>query len=243
MVLARLSALDRRLPVDAPTVVGVVALCVLLSAAGTAVVRRDPGSPVVAAAQAPSPTASKTPAAKPTASVPPGKPDEPADYLLDVATIPGYHRVSDRLAGAGPMDLEDAAVIEASGDKPTEEDRDALRKLGYVRGHSRVWRKGDDMTFVVVVYEWKTTKGPQLFVKGVEQVTREKDANWKPRIAQATGVCLAEEGEADDTIVAAVGKHSFLMILTREGGCGAAEHAPVTGLADRIVKHAASLGA
>lgn len=227
MVLARLAALDRRLPFGTGTLVCATAACVFVSGWTAAYAKRSDAESVAAR---PAPSTSSTP----------GKPDSPDDYLVDLAAVvPGYTRLGDRFAGAGPMGLEEAAVIEAGG-SPTEEDRAALRDLGFVRGHSRAWRS-DEGVFVVVVYEWKDREGPRKFVSGVSQVTRERGTDWASPLPSSTGVCMAEKGKADDTILAAVGKHSFLMVLTRDGPCR--DHSVVTKLAEHVTEHAAKLGA
>lgn len=246
-LVTRLTDTDRRLPAPAGLVVGLTAAAVLLAGTVTAFTKESDPATVAQGGPSASPTAAAsvtaTPSAAPTKAAPtkPPKPDDPSDYLLDITTaFPDYDRLGDRIAGAGPMDLDDAAYIEAGGEKPTDKDREVLRDLGYVRGHSRAWTDGDT-TVVVFVYEWKGTDGPLTFVRGMEEVNKGTSAGWKPPIKRSYGVCKKQGDQLSDGVLAAVGKHSLLVITLRDGTC--AKHEPVTKMADLMVKHATSLGA
>ena len=230
-----LAAYDRRLPFGSATMLGASVLGVLVSGTVVAATRDSTSATVTQTGSPAAPGGSPKPAPTKTE-----KPDEPADYLLDVeAAVPGWTRIKDRAVGAGPMDLEAAAKIEAGGDKVTDEDREALRELGYVRGHSRAWRNFET-TVIVFVYEWKSSKGPLTFVRGIKAIN-EGDAGWQPKTPASYGMCTAEGGQISDGAVTAVGKHSFLVITLRKGGCGT--HEPAAQLTDLIHKHAKSLGA
>jgi hypothetical protein len=239
-VSTALARLDRRLPFGVGTVVAASLACVLTAGTVAASVRAsdDEGGAVKAA---PTKSSAPRPTTKPTPSPTPIKAVRPVDFLLDVETAsPGFTRIADRIAGAGEMGLEDAAEIEAGGEKVTQEDRDALTELGYVRGHSRAWTD-NETTIIVFVYEWKTTSGPATFVQGVKAVSDEQHIGWKPPIAKSYGNCIAEGDQVHDSVITAVGKHSFLVVAVRKGDCRA--HQAVTRFADLQAKHAVSLKA
>jgi len=230
-----LGELDRRLPFGAVAAVGAVALAVLVGGASAAVVKAP--DVVTQAEPSPSPTPSSTPSPTPK---PTPKADSPIDYLVDVAEAEeGWIRVPDVVAMTGPVDLEDAAVIEAGGKAVTAKDREALRHLGFVRGHSRAWRKGT-VTVVVFVYEWKGTDGPLAFVRGM-QVVNEGTSGWQPKTPHTYGVCKRQQSQTYDGGLAAVGKHSFLVVTLREGSC--AKHEPAARMIDLVSRYAQRMGA
>jgi hypothetical protein len=238
-LVARLAGLDRRLPPLSAALVGATTAAVLAGGTVAAFTKNAAtASPAALAEATRSPSAA--PSASPTATRP-ARADDPSDFLPDVKTVlPDYDRLGDRVAGAGPMDLEDAAFIEAGGKSPREQDRKVLRDLGFVRGHSRAWSDGDT-TVVVFVYEWKDTDGPLTFVRGMQEVHKTTNQGWKPPMRRAYGVCQKQGAQTADSVLAAVGKHSFLVIAIRDGACTA--HEPVTQVADLVVKHATRLGA
>lgn len=242
-LIRQLDAADRRLPSFAGALVGAVAAAVLVAGTAVAVSRETPAG-VTQAAPSTSPSASAKPSAKPKpkpAATKPPKPDDPSDYIVDVAkALPGWDRLDDDDAGAGKMTLEDAAVIEAGGDRPSEADRDALRDLGFVRGHARAWHNDDGDTLVVFVYEWKTKDAPLRFVGGMKAVN-EGSTGWQPATPRSYGVCKRQQEQTYDGAVVAVGKHSFLMVTLRDGGCGT--HEPVARILDLVAKHATTMGA
>ncbi|HEV2889610.1 MAG TPA: hypothetical protein VGX28_04470 [Frankiaceae bacterium] len=243
-LIRQLDAADRRLPSFAGALVGATAAAVLVTATAAAFVKDAPAAKVARSAPTASPSASASakakPKPKPTATKPP-KPDDPSDYILDVAkALPGWDRIDDDEAGAGKMTLEDAAVIEAGGDRPSEADRDALRDLGFVRGHARAWLDDDGNTLVVFVYEWKDKQAPLKFVQGMKYVN-EGTAGWQPKTPRSYGVCKLQKEQTYDGAVVAVGKHSFLMVTLRDGGCRT--HEPVARVLDLVAKHATALGA
>lgn len=235
---------DRRLPFGAATVVGAAAFAVAVSGGAAAVLKDSPAA-TVAQAPAPAPAPSKSAAPKPKPKpkpTKPAKPDDPSDYLLDVEkAVPGWTRMSDRLAGAGPMDLNDAAEIEAGGEKPTEKDRQVLRDAGFVRGHSRAWRNDDGVMLVVFAYEWKNAQGPEIMLVGMRHVN-EQSAGWQPAVPNSYGVCRLQNGQIYDATITAIGKHSFLTItLRKDGNC--TRHEPVAKITELMERHAKKLGA
>jgi len=238
-VIDTLRRLDRGLPFGTGTVLAATIGCLLAAGTATAIVKDDGTAKPAAVRQSPSPTptASRTAAPTPTKAAP----KVPADFLLDVeSALTGWGRVNDRVAAAGPMDLEDAAEIEAGGEKVEQEDRDALIELGYVRGHSRAWTDGE-ATLVVFVYEWKGTNGPLTFVRGLEAINKETGTGWKPATPRSAGGCRPQGDQVNDSVVTAVGKHSFLVVVLRTGSC--TTHEPVARIADLQAKFAATLGA
>lgn len=240
-MIRTLRDLDRRLPFGTATVVAASMASVLVAGTATAFVKDGDttSKPKAAATPSAKPSAKATPSAKPSPTR--TGPKTPEDYLLDVETVlPGWDRISDRIAAAGVMDLEDAAEIEAGGEKPTQEDRDALTQLGFVRGHSRAWTDGD-ATLVVFVYEWKDTTGPLTFLRGLEVINGESGTGWKPGIQHSAGACRPQGKQVNDSVVAAVGKRSFLVVTLRAGSCST--HEPVVKIADLQVRHARTLGA
>lgn len=241
MVSPFLTSWDRRLPFGAATVIGAAAFAVAVSGAAAAVLK-DPAPATVAQAPAPTPSAAKSaaPKPKPTATKPP-KPDSPDDYILDVEkALPGWDRMSDRVAGAGKMGIDDAAELEAGGKEPTEKDRQALRDAGFVRGHSRAWEKGGT-TLVVFVYEWKNADGPEIMLTGMRAVN-EASAGWQPSVPHSYGVCRVTDGQVYDSTITAVGKHSFLVVTLRKTG-SCTRHDPVANITELMERHARKLGA
>lgn len=234
---------DRRLPFGAATVVGAAAFAVAVSGGAAAVLKDRPASATVAQAPDPAPSAGKSAAPKPKPKpTKVAKPDDPSDYLLAVEkALPGWRRMSDSVAGAGKMDLNDAAEIEAGGKPPTEKDRQALREAGFVRGHSRAWVNENNVTLVVFAYEWKNAEGPEIMLVGMRHVN-DQSTGWQPAVPNSYGVCKLQNGQIYDSTITAVGKHSFLAItLRKDGNC--TRHEPVAKITELMERHAKSLGA
>jgi hypothetical protein len=245
-----LSTLDRRLPPFA--VVLVAAVCGSVLAASSAVaVSRNTAAPHAAArgtggpaggtqspSATPGPSATPSPSATP-APAPPKKKPGIADYLVPLDDkVPGYDRVPDSVAGAGPMDLTKAATIDGGGKAPTAAQKALFRRLGFVRGHSRVWDDGTN-TVVIMVYEWSTAVMARTYLRAAATVHARKGDAWTPATAHAVGSCRTKGGDAVDGEVLQVGRHTFIVGVLRDGSCR--RHEAVAKVSALQLAHAAAL--
>jgi hypothetical protein len=230
------SALERRLPARALGLVSVACVAVLTAGSAVAVTRGgDTSRPATRrTAATPSPTASPSPTPSP-------KPSAPVDFLVPLDTkAPAYERVPDKVAGAGPIDLAKAAAIDSGHHTPTAADKKTMKDLGFRRGYSRAWDDGQ-RTIVVYVYEWSTSASARAFLAGVRVVHERAGDLWTPTTPHSVGSCRISDGDAVDSEVVQVGRHTFIVAAIRDGSCR--RHTDVQKVAnlqyDFAVKHRA----
>ncbi|MDQ1712562.1 MAG: hypothetical protein QOE45_2012 [Frankiaceae bacterium] len=196
------------------------AACGLVLAAGGAVaVSRATDAPHAAARPTPTPAASRTPAAAPPTIT---------DFLLPLdEAIPRYDRESDTTSQTGPIDLARAAQLGNGNAKPTAAEKQAIQRLGFLRGHSRAYADPSQLV-VVYVYEWRTAAQAKTYVASAPHLQRET-GRWRPGPPNAGGSCRIRQGLAIDTVTMAVGRHTFTVTDIRDGDC--ATHAEAARIA------------
>jgi hypothetical protein len=208
-----LAPLERRVPARAIGPLALACVAVLTAGSAVAVSRGGDAHPAVRrTAATPSPTAS------PAASKSP-KPLGPSDFLVPLdEVLTAYDRVPDKAAGTGPIDLTKAAAIDSGHSRPTAADKKPMKDLGFVRGLSRAWDDGQ-RTVVVYVYEWGTSASARAFLAGVHAVHVRKGDLWSPSTPHSVGSCLTKDGDAIDSVVTQVGRHTFIVAAIRDGSC------------------------
>ncbi len=244
--MSPLTAIERRLPKAAVVALAATCACVLATGSAVAVSRSGDaaGKPAAKAKEGAPATpgksgqAAKPPAKKPAPPKKPARPATVAGYLVPLQDKDtDYARLPDSIAGTGKIDLTKAAAIDSGDRTPSRRDKDLLKSIGFVTGHSRVWDSGDN-TVVIYAYEWKSSTGAKAFVKGVEVVHRQRKDGWKPALRDAAGSCRIQDGEVVDGEVLAVGKHTFIIAVIREGTCRS--HTEVQRVAKLQHQHASS---
>lgn len=233
------TALEGRLPAAASGVVAAACAAVLLAGSVAAVARAGDSAPVRHALATPTPSHPSSAAPKPEPK--PAPPPTPGELIVPLDTkLPAYVRVTDAVAGTGPIDLTKAAAIDSGHHKPTAADKKTMRDLGFVRGQSRAYDDGQ-RTVVVYVYEWSTSASARAFLAGVRVVHERKGDLWSPSTPHAVGSCRINDGDAVDSEVLQVGRHTFIVAAIRDGSCR--HHTDVLKAAklqyDYAVKHRA----
>jgi hypothetical protein len=225
------AGVERRLPHRTAAVLAASCATVLAASGAVAVARSaDPHPRPVAAPRA-------TPSTTATASAPPKRAATIADFLLPLdEAVPGYDRESDATSETGPIDLNRAAAS-TNGGKATAAEKQAILRLGFVRGYSRAFSDADQLV-VIYVYEWRTAAQATSYAAHAPHLQRAA-GRWRPGPPGAGGSCRIRKGLAIDTVTMAVGRHTFTVTDIRDGSC--ATHTESAKIATLQYRHALPL--
>jgi hypothetical protein len=212
------------------------ATCATVLAASSAVAVSRAAGPAHAPARATA-RAAATPA--PT-TAPPTKAATIADLLLPLGeAVPRYDREPDATARTGAIDVTRAAQIGAGAEQPSAADKQAVVKLGFVRGYSAGWSDAAQLV-VLYVYEWRTPAQAKTYAINAPHLQRTA-GRWRPGTPNANASCRIRDGLAIDTVTMLVGRHTFTVTDVRDGNCQS--HAEATKIAALQYRHAAALHA
>jgi hypothetical protein len=229
------AGVERRLPHVTATVLAASCATVLAASGAVAVARgtgppaHRPGRPAARVVVSPSATPSASPTPRRAATI--------VDFLLPLdEAVPGYDRESDATSETGPIDVNRAAAP-GNGGKATAAEKQAILRLGFVRGYSRAFSDASQLV-VMYVYEWRTAAQAKAYAANAPHLQR-STGRWRPGPPGAGGSCRIRQGLAIDTVTMAVGRHTFTVTDIRDGNC--ATHTESAKIATLQYRHALPL--